>query len=240
MPVAVRSSATAEDTAGTSFAGMHDTFANVVGDAAVIERLVDCWASLYGERVISYRASQGLTAEPAIAVVIQQLVDADRAGVMFTADPSTGDRSRIVIEAAFGLGEVVVAGEVEPDTYILSKDGPRLLQVRIGRKTHARSSAVTSASSAATSAPVRRWTRVLADDEALDLARLALRVEAHYGGVPQDVEWAIAAGETFLVQSRPITHVDGGRRAARRSRQGVRCSRGWPRRRGWRPVRCAS
>ena len=204
VPVAVRSSATAEDTAGTSFAGMHDTYANVVGDTAVIERLVDCWASLYGERVISYRASQGLTAEPAIAVVVQQLVDADRAGVMFTADPSTGDRSRIVIEAAFGLGEVVVAGEVEPDTYILSKDGPRLLQVRIGRKTHQVVRGDVGV--------VRRdfssgeaTERVLADDEALHLARLALRVEAHYGGEPQDVEWAITAGETFLVPSRPIT-----------------------------------
>lgn len=130
VPVAVRSPATAEDTAGTSFAGMHETHANVVGDRAVLERLVDCWASLYGERVISYRASQGITDEPAIAVVVQQLIDADRAGVMFTADPSTGDRTRIVIEGAFGLGEVVVGGQVEPDTYVLLKEGPRLLERR--------------------------------------------------------------------------------------------------------------
>jgi pyruvate,water dikinase len=204
VPVAVRSSATAEDTAGTSFAGMHDTFANVVGDAAVVERLVDCWASLYGERVISYRASQGLTAEPSIAVVVQQLVDADRAGVMFSADPSTGDRSRIVVEAAFGLGEVVVAGEVEPDTYVLAKDGPRLLQARIGHKTHqvvrGEAGVVRRDLSAG-----EAMDRVLGDAETLELARLALRVEAHYGDEPQDIEWAIAGGETFLVQARPIT-----------------------------------
>jgi phosphoenolpyruvate synthase/pyruvate phosphate dikinase len=99
---------------------MHETFANVIGDTAVLVRLVDCWASLYGERVISYLASRGLTAEPVIAVVVQQLVDADRAGVMFSADPSTGDRRRVVIEAAFGLGEAVVAVGVEPDTYVLA------------------------------------------------------------------------------------------------------------------------
>ena len=132
VPVAVRSSATAEDATGTSFAGMHETFTNVVGDQAVIERIVDCWVSLYSERVIAYRAAQALTEEPALAVVVQRLVDADRAGVLFTADPSTGDRSRIVVEGAFGFGEVVVSGQVEPDTYVLAKDGPRLLQVRVG------------------------------------------------------------------------------------------------------------
>lgn len=124
VAVAVRSSATAEDTAGTSFAGMHQTFANVVSDQAVLERLVDCWTSLYGERVIAYRASQGLAEEPAIAVVVQRLVDSERAGVLFSADPSTGDTGRVVVEAAFGLGEVVVSGQVEPDTYVLSKRGP--------------------------------------------------------------------------------------------------------------------
>ena len=123
-PVAVRSSATAEDAADTSFAGMHETFTNVVGDAAVLDRLVDCWASLYGDRVISYRVSQGITDEPAIAVVVQRMVDSERAGVLFCADPSTGERDHIVIEGAFGLGEVVVSGQVEPDTYVLSKDRP--------------------------------------------------------------------------------------------------------------------
>jgi pyruvate,water dikinase len=203
-PVAVRSSATAEDTAGTSFAGMHETYANVVGDRAVLDRLVDCWASLYGERVIVYRATRRLDEEPAIAVVVQRLIAGDRAGVLFTADPSTGDRRRIVIEGAFGLGEVVVSGRVEPDTYVLSREGPRLLEIHIGRKDR---KVVPGSDGVVTVelAEADAQRRVLSDDEAVELARLGLTVEAHYRGEPQDVEWVTGAGEMFLVQTRPIT-----------------------------------
>jgi pyruvate,water dikinase len=213
VPVAVRSSATAEDTAGTSFAGMHETYANIVGDAAVIERLVDCWASLYGERVISYRASQHLDEEPAIAVIVQQLIDSERAGVMFTADPSTNDRSRIVIEAAFGLGEVVVSGQVEPDTYVLSKQPPAVVSVRIGRKDHQLVSGPGGTVARVELDEVGALRRVLTDDEVAQLAELGERVEAHYGE-PQDTEWAIAGGAIYLLQARPITslgsmHADG-------------------------------
>jgi pyruvate,water dikinase len=204
VPVAIRSSATAEDSAGTSFAGMHETFANVVGDDAVLAAVVDCWASLYGERVIVYRATRHLDEEPAIAVVVQRLIAADRAGVLFTADPSTGDRRRIVIEGAFGLGEVVVSGRVEPDTYVLGREGPRLLEVRIGRKDRkvvpGPHGVVTVE---VTEADAQR--RVLTDEEAVELARLGLAVEDHYGGEPQDVEWVMGDGGTFLVQTRPIT-----------------------------------
>ena len=204
VPVAVRSSATAEDTAGTSFAGMHETYANVVGDAAVIERLVDCWASLYGERVISYRASQGLDEEPAIAVVVQQLIESERAGVMFTADPSTNDRSQIVIEAAFGLGEVVVSGQVEPDTYTVTKEPATLVSVRIGRKDHQLVSGPGGTVARVELDPVAARQRVLTDDEVAQLAELGKRVEAHYGE-PQDTEWAIAGDTIYLLQARPIT-----------------------------------
>ena len=204
VPVAVRSSATAEDTADTSFAGMHETFVNVVGDDAVLERLADCWASLYGDRVISYRASRGLTEEPAIAVVVQRMVDSERAGVLFCADPSTGERDHIVIEGAFGLGEVVVSGQVEPDTYVLSKDGPRMLSVRVGHQTHKLVSGPEGTVTRIDLEPTEADARVLTDDEAIGLARLGQRVEDHYGQ-PQDVEWAIADGTTYLVQSRPIT-----------------------------------
>ena len=204
VPVAVRSSATAEDTSGTSFAGMHESFANVVGDAPLLERLVDCWVSLYGDRVISYRASQGLADEPAIAVVVQALVESERAGVLFTSDPSTGDRGHVVVEGAFGLGEVVVSGQVEPDTYVLAKDGPRLLQVRIGHKTHKLIPGAGGTVQRVELTEAEGTARVLSEEEAVALARLGLEVEAHYGA-PQDVEWAIANGETYLVQSRPIT-----------------------------------
>ena len=204
VPVAVRSSATAEDTAGTSFAGMHETFANVVGDVALLERLVDCWTSLYGERVIAYRAGQGLTEEPALAVVVQSMVASERAGVLFTADPSTGDRDRIVIEGAFGLGEVVVSGDVEPDTYVVAKDGPRLLSTRVGHKTHKLLGGPGGSVIRVELEGGEADAQVLDDHEQLTLASLGMQVEAHYGA-PQDIEWAMADGETFLVQSRPIT-----------------------------------
>jgi pyruvate, water dikinase len=204
VAVAVRSSATAEDAADTSFAGMHETFANVVGDAAVLERLVDCWASLYGERVITYRASRELAEEPVIAVVVQQMVESERSGVLFCADPSTGDRDRIVIEGALGLGEVVVSGQVEPDTYILAKDGPRIVSVRIGHQTHKLVFGPEGTVKRVDLGLEDADARVLSDDEAIELARLGLAVEAHYGE-PQDVEWAIAGGDTYLVQTRPIT-----------------------------------
>jgi len=207
VPVAVRSSATAEDTAGTSFAGMHETFANVVGDDAVLSHLVDCWASLFGERVIAYRASQGLTEEPVIAVVVQAMVRSDRSGVMFTADPSTGDRDRIVIEAALGLGEVVVSGQVEPDTYVVAKDGPRIVSTRVGHQTH-RLDGTPGGEVVRTDLTAEEGgARVLSDDEVHALARLGQQVEAHYGE-PQDVEWAIEGDATYLVQARPITTLE--------------------------------
>jgi|GEM_PF-503685 len=134
--VAVRSSATAEDATGTSFAGMHETFANVCGDEELLERIRDCWVSVFGDRVLAYRASQQMTEEPAIAVVVQVMIPSERSGVLFTADPSTGDTTRLVIEATFGQGEVVVSGAVEPDTYVVANDGPVVLSSHIGVKSH--------------------------------------------------------------------------------------------------------
>lgn len=202
--VAVRSSATAEDTAGTSFAGMNETFTNVDGDESLVDRVVACWKSLFGERVLSYRATQHVTDEPAIAVVVQRMVDSDRSGVMFSADPATGDRSRIVIEGAFGLGEVVVGGVVEPDTYVVAKDGPRLLEARIGHKPFAIRRG--RHGDERVELPADQADRqVLGPEEILELARLGVRVEEHYGA-PQDMEWAYAPdGGLWLVQSRPIT-----------------------------------
>ena len=202
--VAVRSSGTGEDASDTSFAGMNVTFTNVSGAADVTRAVIGCWASLYGARVIAYRASRCATDVPAMGVVVMAMVPSERSGVMFTADPSTGDVGRIVIEAAFGQGEVVVSGEVEPDTYVLAKQGPTLEHARIGAKTFkivrgpdGHDQRVDLDRSAATE-------RVLSDDEAVELARLGLAVEAHYGS-PQDIEWAIAGGHRYLVQSRPIT-----------------------------------
>ena len=107
---------------------MNETFTNVRGEEDLVRRVVDCWASLFGARACAYRVTQHLTAEPAIAVVVQRMVESERSGVMFTADPATGDRSRVVIEAALGQGEVVVGGQVEPDTYVVAKDGPAIVR----------------------------------------------------------------------------------------------------------------
>ncbi|MBK6508903.1 MAG: phosphoenolpyruvate synthase [Haliea sp.] len=202
--VAVRSSATSEDTGSTSFAGMHETFTNVNGVDALVQRVVACWASAYGQRVISYRKSQAMTEEPTLAVVVQTMLDSQRSGVIFTADPATNDADIIVIEGAFGLGEVVVAGQVEVDTYQVTKAGPRLRQVRAGNKAF---KIVRAADGSEQQVPLNEddaARRVLTDDEVLQLATLALRVEKHYGA-PQDMEWAFADGQFYLVQTRPIT-----------------------------------
>jgi pyruvate,water dikinase len=203
--VAVRSSGTAEDAASTSFAGMNETFTNVVGDEDLISRIVDCWASLFSERVFAYRVAQGLTDEPAIAVVVQRMVDAECAGVAFSADPSTGDLTRIVIEGARGLGEVVVSGAVEPDTYVVAKDGPRLLEARVGHQAFMITRDDDGRERRVDLDPAEGGARVLDDDQVLDVARLVAGIEAHYGK-PQDIEWAFDdEGVLSVVQSRPIT-----------------------------------
>jgi pyruvate,water dikinase len=202
--VAVRSSATAEDAADTSFAGMNQTFTNVRGAEQLLGHIVECWASLYGERVMAYRHTRGIDEEPAIAVVVQEMVASESSGVMFTADPATGDRDRIVIEAALGLGEVVVGGQVEPDTYMVAKAGPEVLDTRIGLQAHAIFADAETGERVVDLPEATRQQQVLTDAEIVDLARIGLAIEQHYGA-PQDVEWARAHGETFIVQSRPIT-----------------------------------
>jgi len=222
VPVAIRSSATSEDTEETSFAGMHETYTNVAGLDAVLRQLSACWASAYGQRVLAYRKVRGMEEEPAIAVVVQRMVDSARSGVAFTVDPATGDRDRVVIEAAFGLGEVVVGGQVQPDTYAVAKDGPRLLEARVGRKAFkiVRGDDGRDRRVELPEAEGRR--RVLSDAEAEALATLALRIEAHYGA-PQDIEWAEEGGKWFVLQTRPVTALAAapvGAAAAPRDRPG--------------------
>ena len=202
--VAVRSSATAEDTASTSFAGMNETFTNVHGGEDLVDHVVACWASLWSPRVVAYRATRGLGDEPAIAVVVQRMVDSDRSGVMFTADPATGDRNLVVVEAAYGLGEVVVGGQVEPDTYVVAKDGPRIVHQHIGTKAE-KIVRGPDGHDERTAVPAdERERRVLSEDALLALARIAIDIERHYG-VPQDVEFALVDDDISIVQSRPIT-----------------------------------
>jgi pyruvate,water dikinase len=209
--VAVRSSAVGEDSELASFAGMNATFTNVVGDADVLARVVDCWASAFGARSLVYRARQGLRSDPAVAVAVQQMVDSERSGVMFTVDPSTRDPSQLVIEGAVGLGEVVVAGMVEPDTYRVHRgDHLRLTESRIGLQELAIRRRPDGGEARVELSPAEGARRVLGDEEVLELARLGLRIEEHYG-TPQDIEWALdGEGGLWIVQSRPITTLSSG------------------------------
>jgi pyruvate,water dikinase len=202
--VAVRSSATGEDGREASFAGMNVTFTNVTGDDGLIDAVQRCWASLFSPRVITYRASRGFAADPAMAVVVQLMIPAEQAGVAFTADPSTGAADRVVIEAAFGQGEVVVSGRVEPDTYVVAKDNLNVLDARIGRKTFKIVRGPDGRDRTVELDQATAESRVLDDSALRRIASLAIATERHNGG-PQDVEWAISAGKTWLVQARPIT-----------------------------------
>jgi pyruvate,water dikinase len=202
--VAVRSSATAEDVADSSFAGMHETYTNVRDEQELFDKILDCWASLYAERVITYRKSMELMDEPTIAVVIQEMAQAKRSGVMFCADPASGDREKVVIEAAFGLGEAVVGGKVEPDTYVLAKKDAKVLQARIGHKTVKIELGADGIEREVRIEGEAANARVMTDEELRELARIARDIEAHYEA-PQDIEWAHDGERFFVLQSRPIT-----------------------------------
>lgn len=199
-PVAVRSSATAEDLPGASFAGQQETFLNVIGADAVRAAVIRCWASLWTERAVAYRAQLGAVQGLSMAVVVQRLVPAEVAGVLFTADPSTGRRDDIVITAAWGLGEAVVGGAVETDEYVVRGDS---VESRIAAKSVMTVMTASGTAQAETPADQRRR-RTLTDDQARELAALGRRVAEHFGA-PQDIEWVLAGGGFQLVQARPIT-----------------------------------
>jgi pyruvate, water dikinase len=203
-PVAVRSSATMEDTAQASFAGMNRSFLNVVGTEQLAERVRDVWASLYSPRVVFYRKRLELVGEPEIAVIVQEMADARTSGVAFSIDPSSGDPNVIVIEAAFGLGEVVVAGEVEPDHYVVGKANLDIRSVHIGRKSFMLTRGRASGNLRTDLSPDEAESRVLSDDEIRQVAEMVRSAEDHYG-VPQDVEWAFENDDLYIVQSRPVT-----------------------------------
>lgn len=178
--VAVRSSACAEDSEGASYAGQQETFLGVDGLDAVLRHIVDCWLSFFTDRAVFYRQGKGSLDDVAMAVVVQEMVDSRKSGVLFTADPVHGRKDRMVIEAAFGLGDQVVSGEVTPDNYVLDRAG-RVKRSRV------------------------LGDQVLSADECGRLAMLGARL-AELNGGPQDIEWAFdEAGTLYLLQSRPIT-----------------------------------
>jgi pyruvate,water dikinase len=177
--VAVRSSASAEDSEAASYAGQQETYLNVSSADEVCKRVIDCWASFFSERALFYRVRKGSLSDLAMAVVVQKMLDPLKSGVLFTVDPVNRRRDRVIVEAVFGLGEQVVSGEVTPDHYVLDRAG-NIKREQIVAK------------------------RVLEAEELRQLTALGRKLEEHFGK-PQDIEWAIEDGNIYLLQSRPIT-----------------------------------
>ncbi len=204
--VSVRSSATAEDTAEASFAGMNETFLNVTGSEAVLDAVRACWRSLFGTRTVYYRGANGLPqAEIDIAVVVQLQVASTRSGVMFTVNPATGDRGELVIEGSFGLGEAVVSGSVSPDRWVIEKSTLAIRRREVHHKELAIEPSIDGGTARRPLTDAEALQPSLTDQEAVAVAGLGVRIEQHYGS-PQDTEWAFDPdGRLWMLQSRPIT-----------------------------------
>src|SRR6266581_470740 len=200
---AVRSSATAEDLPTASFAGQQDTYLNVVGPVAILQHVSRCWASLFTERAVTYRQRRGIDHRTVhMAVVVQQMVFPQAAGILFTADPVTSNRRVASVEASFGLGEALVSGLVNPDVYKV-RDGEV-----VAKAVAAKQLAIYASPGGGTQEqpiePERQEQPALTDAQVVRLAQLGRRIEAHFGR-PQDIEWCLVNDEFQIVQSRPIT-----------------------------------
>ena len=210
-PVAVRSSATAEDMAEASFAGQQSTFLNVVGEDNVVAAVRACWASLFEARAIFYRVQAGFDhLNVGIAVPVQRMIQSHCSGVMFTLEPVSGDKSKIVIEAVYGLGEAIVSGALTPDLYVLDKERLTVIDRTVANQ---EKQLVGNDDSTASGEETITWVDVpkddaklqkLTDKEIVTLAEIGKRVEGYYG-TPQDIEWAEEKDELYIVQSRPVT-----------------------------------
>src|SRR5438874_6735553 len=200
---AVRSSATAEDLPAASFAGQHETYLNVVGPAAILQHVSRCWASLFTERAATYRLRNGFDHRKVhMAVVVQQMVFPEAAGILFTADPVTSNRKVISVEASFGLGEALASGLVNADAYEV-RDGEIVARTVVTKQFAVHASPAGGTQEEAID-PERQEQPALTDAQVVRLAQLGRRIEAHFGH-PQDVEWCLVDDGVQIVQSRPIT-----------------------------------
>jgi pyruvate,water dikinase len=208
VTVAVRSSATSEDSADASFAGLQDTYLWIRDEETMLDAVRDCWASLYSVESVTYRRQRSLPEQHiAMAVVVQRMVNARCAGVMFTRSPITGDRSVIAIEGSWGLGSCIVSGEVTPDKFIVNKVTGQLVTRTVSQKTLQHVPDLKAGGVSAEEVPEdRRSQPCLTEAEIGELRRIAIAIERHYG-VPQDIEWAIdsVSGAICVLQSRPET-----------------------------------
>jgi len=203
VSVAVRSSATAEDLPDLSFAGQQDTYLNVIGVEALLKAVIGCWSSLWTARAIGYRLRNRIAHEDAaLAVVVQEMVQSDASGVLFSANPLTGLRSETVIDATLGLGEALVSGQVEPDHYVVDTVSGRIVSKTLGqKKISTRGKKGGGVETVPENAAARQ---ALSDDEIRQLAALGQQVQKEYG-FPQDIEWAFSVGQLYLLQARAIT-----------------------------------
>ncbi|MEU1606818.1 rifamycin-inactivating phosphotransferase [Micromonospora matsumotoense] len=200
---AVRSSATAEDLPTASFAGQQDSYLNVIGPTAILRQISRCWASLFTERAVTYRQRNGIDhRRVAMAVVVQRMVPAGSAGVLFTADPVSGNRRVAFVEAGFGLGEALVSGLVDADVFRVRDD--RVVARTIAAKHHAVRASTTGGTRVVAVDPQRQGQPALTDPQVVRLVRLGRRIEAHFGR-PQDIEWCLVDDDFQIVQSRPVT-----------------------------------
>ena len=205
--MAVRSSANAEDLPDLSLAGQQDTYLNIRGRDAVFEAVCNCWASLWTARALSYRHERAIAQEAvAMAVVVQEMLPSEVSGILFTANPATGERSEMIVNASFGLGEAIVGGEITPDTYIIDRDTLAVRQTIIGGKEYMMVSAAGQGTDTRELSAAEREQSSLAEPVLRELAQLAIDVERHFGQ-PQDIEWAVVNGTLALLQSRPITNL---------------------------------
>lgn len=203
VPVAVRSSATAEDLPDLSFAGQQDTYLNVIGEEELLKAIVNCWSSLWTARAIGYRMRNHVPHDDAsLAVVVQVMVQSEVSGVLFTANPLTGLRSESVIDATFGLGEALVSGQVEPDHFVVNTASGAVVSKALGAKKISTHGKAGGGVENITEEAAARQT--LSDSDIQKLAVLGSQIEKEYG-TPQDIEWALAGGKQFVLQSRAIT-----------------------------------
>lgn len=203
---AVRSSAVSEDGAGASFAGLYESYLNVLGVGDVLDSVKKCYASLWSERAVRYRALKGASLDgEAMAVVVMGLVPSETSGIAFTAHPVTGERDRVVINSSYGLGEAIVSGRVTPDSFVVQKGSLVLLEREIYEKEMAIYPHPDGGGTIERDVPPEQAAAPsISDEQAKVIAQLAARVEGEFGS-PQDVEWGMAAGQIYLLQSRPIT-----------------------------------
>lgn len=203
--VAVRSSATAEDSKVDSWAGELESYLNVTSQN-LIRAVQDCWASLFTPRAIFYRLERGLGGKKVlVAVVVQKMVESEVAGVAFSVHPVTRDKNQMVIEAGFGLGESIVAGKITPDTYVIDKRDFSLLDINVSKQEKMIVKKKSGKGNVEAVVPEsKQSTQKLSGQKILELAKMVKNIEKHYGS-PQDVEWAYERGKFYIVQSRPIT-----------------------------------